>query len=252
MKIIALVTILLINNLWAFEVLREKDIINKQVRFQIERLAESSKEQAEFVQKQREMIEGKGLKLWGIGLFSGTDPFAYGIKLATASRWSHVAVVLIDENKQKYCYESNGSLSQLLKRIRPEVQIHKWEEVVSNYSGQIATRKFRFSDSSRNEPHAIQQFVYKRLGTPYEKDLEDLVLAVFRENKEEKLTSVFCSEEAAHILMEFKYLANDRLDANYIPRDFSQQEFIPLVDCRLGKEKLVKKPGVSKCCFGLQ
>ncbi len=247
MKSFVLLAILISTQLWGHDI--PSDIPSSEVSsIYSEQSNYILASKAAFVEQQKEMIEGKKLRLWGIALFSGTDLFSYGIKLVTANEWSHVGMILIDEAGQKYSYESTGSAEEILyQHVLPEVRISLWENVVKEYSGKISMREFQFRDAKRNDPTVIQPYVYNRVGLPYEKKLDELVKAVFRANTKTGVNSVFCSEEVAHFLIFLNYLTKDRLADNYLPKDFSQKEFIPLIDCSLKKEVRVKTLD-NKCC----
>ncbi|AIK95886.1 hypothetical protein [Candidatus Odyssella acanthamoebae] len=245
MKLPLLFVMVISSNLWAQD-LPITEVLPSQAK-QVDYI-QSSKE--EFVAQQKEMIEGKKLKLWGIALFSGTDLFSYGIKIVTESKWSHVGMVLIDEAEQKYSYESTGSAEEILYQgVLPQVQIRLWEDVVKGYEGKISTRQFKFTDAMRNDLSMTQPYVYNRIGLSYEKKLDELLKAVVRANKKAGVNSVFCSEEVAHFLIHLNYLTQERLEDNYLPKDFSQKEFIPLVGCSLNKEVSIKTSDKSNCCI---
>ena len=203
--------------------------------------------QEDFVEKQKTLIEDKQLSLWGVGLFSGTDLFSKAIKAVTMSKTSHVGLILTDQDGIKYSYESTGSAGDVLRGISPQVQIHLWDDVVLNYSGGIDQRQFTFTEPERNDPSVISPYVFSRIGMPYEKNILDLVSAVTRGNTEGTPDSVFCSEETARFLMNLSYLSPDRIADNYLPRDFTSKEYVPLVGCSLGKQTTVKKEK-SSCC----
>jgi hypothetical protein len=245
MKLSLLLAGLISSNLWAHDV-----PINEVFSFPSDHGDYIQKSKEEFVAQQREMIEGKKLKLWGIALFSGSDLFSYGIKIVTESKWSHVGMVLVDEVGQKYSYESTGSAEEILYQgVLPEVQIHLWEDVVKGYEGKISIRQFKFTNVTQNDPAVIQSYVYNRIGLSYEKKLDELLKAIVRGNKKAGVKSVFCSEEVAHFLIHLNYLTQERLDNNYLPKDFSQKEFIPLIGCSLNKEVNVKPLASSRGCI---
>ncbi len=204
--------------------------------------------QEDFVAKQKELIADKQLSLWGVGLFSGTDLFSTAIKAITMSKTSHVGMILTDQNGTKYSYESTGSAGDVLQGITPQVQIHLWDDVVQNYGGGIDQRQFTFIEPERNDPNVISPYVYERIGMPYEKSIVDLVSSIVRGNSVGTPDSVFCSEETARLLMHLKYLSPDRVADNYLPRDFTAKEYIPLQGCSLGKQTRVKK-SKSGCCI---
>lgn len=250
MKISVLASILLSTNLLYASDIQVSDNLSAARAIQTEQSMNLGNAQEDFIQQQRDLIEGKQLSLWGIGLFSGRDPFSQAIKLLTVSKWSHSSAILTDEDGQKYCYESNGSPQQILQGILPQVQIHKWEDIANNYPGKIAMREFKFIDESKNDPAIISPYIFNRLGTPYEKSIEDLLRAVWRADSGGKLDSVFCSEEVAYLLMELGYLSrDDRAEDNYLPKDFSQKEFVPFIGCKLGKEISVATSGNNNCCI---
>ncbi len=208
----------------------------------------TGRSQDNFVAQQKELISGKLLSLWGVGLFSGTDIFSSAIKVITSSDVSHVGLILADEDGTKYSYESTGSASDILvKHVLPQVQIHLWDDVVNNYSGKIWQRQFTFTEPEKNDPAVISPYVLGRIGMPYEKSIVDLISAVTRGNTEGTPDSVFCSEETARFLLTLKYLDSERLPDNYLPKDFSSKEFVPLVGCSLGKQTQVKM-SKSNCC----
>jgi hypothetical protein len=202
----------------------------------------------DFIDRQKELITDKQLSLWGVGLFSGTDVFSTAIKAVTMSKTSHVGMILVDQNGTKYSYESTGSAGDVLQGITPQVQIHLWDDVVHNYGGRIDQRQFIFTEPERNDSSVISPYVYGRIGMPYEKDIVNLVSSIIRGNSKGTPNSVFCSEETARLLMHLKYLSPDRVADNYLPRDFTSKEYIPLQGCSLGEQTRVKK-GKRKWCI---
>lgn len=199
------------------------------------------------VDKQLDLIKDRQLTVWGIALLSGTDPFSLGIRTLTASKWSHVGLILADEKDEQYCFESTGSATEILfERMLPQVQIHKWIDVVNSYSGSVAMRRFTFEEDRAPNHLAVTKFVTRFLGVSYEKNLSELLNAVKRQNKSDDLTSIFCSELSAECLIELNYLPKNRPANNYLPRDFAETEFLPLINATLGQEILIKNP--KSCC----
>lgn len=77
------------------------------------------------------------LNLIGVALFKGKEYISKFIRKFTKSKYSHVALLLCDVNKQKddqdgwYIYSANGSASQILtSHMLPHVQLEKWSEVM--------------------------------------------------------------------------------------------------------------------------
>lgn len=207
--------------------------------------------QSEFEKVERELIKGKNFQLWGIGLFAGNDPFSFIIREATSSDWSHCALILKDQFDQKYCFESTGSLEGILDGVKPQVQIHKWEDTVKSYNGDISTRQFIFDDNTQISTDMLNHYVSSRIATPYEKDLTSLIKALKRENNSEDVSSMFCSELVADCLGTLGCLdKKGRLSDNFMPKDFSQKENIFLVGMKFDKEvPVVKKKRLCGCCI---
>ncbi|WP_032113823.1 hypothetical protein [Candidatus Paracaedibacter symbiosus] len=205
----------------------------------------------EFLEEEKQLIEGRPLNLWGIALFSANDWVGTFIRTATDSDWSHCGLILKDEKDQSlYGFESTGAASDIVKGVWPQVQIHLWQEVVDGYNGKVAQRQFIFNDKSPSS-EAVIKYVNDNLGKSYEKSAQALIDAIDRNNKKENLTSLFCSEMVAACLIQLGYLnSSDRLAANYLPRDFSSKEFLPWInDAALGKEAIIKKtPTKCGCC----
>ena len=158
------------------------------------------------------------LYIYGILLFSGTDPVSELIKTVTSSRYSHCALALRDDTTGKeYCFESTGSFHQLVwQQIRPQVQISSLASAVDTYSGRVVLRKLRHVTKTD-----VTAYVRNLIGTPYERNLGELASALTRSNANVNDTSLFCSELVAKTLMDNGYLPRTRLANNYMPKDFS-------------------------------
>lgn len=207
-----------------------------------------------FLQSELLAIKDKSFNIWGVGLFSGGDPFSKSIQVMTGSKWSHVAAILTDQSGNKYCFESTGSATQVLKRIRPQVQISLWTDTVTNYSGSVASRQFAFAPTAQPRSETVTDFVHKYLGAVYEENVTTLFKSLARANTTENSQSLFCSELTALMLQEFGYLSADTPDArlaeNYLPRDFSSKEFLSFnLGATLSAEFLEKEEQSScGCC----
>ncbi len=182
------------------------------------------------------------LVIWGVALFSGTDPVSETIKSITGSEYSHVGLVLEETNSgQRYIFESTGSFDQLVwEHITPRVQVNRFESTVPCYSGSVSLRELR---SPKKED--VKEYVQALVGTPYEKNAGELLRCLARDNLKEDPTSLFCSELVAKVLKDFGYLDGPRLANNYMPKDFSEKEYI---HCDLGPEVVSKQNKKRKCC----
>lgn len=184
------------------------------------------------------------LYIFGILLFSGTDPVSELIKTVTASEYSHCALALRDDvSNKEYCFESTGSFHQIVwQNIRPQVQMHSLRSVVETYSGKVVIRKLR--NAHRID---ITNYIKPLIGVPYEKNIQELINALSRENTSENPTSLFCSELVAKTLIDNGYISSPRLANNYMPKDFSQRENnLPQIGLR--PEKILRRD--SNSCLG--
>lgn len=183
------------------------------------------------------------LYIYGILLFSGTDPVSELIKTVTASEYSHCALALRDsETGKEYCFESTGSFHQLVwQLVRPQVQRHSLRSVIEDYEGKVVIRKLR-----NIRQVDVTDYVRGLIGVPYEKNMGELVNALRRDNIKEDPTSLFCSELVAKTLIDNGYIrASDRLPNNYMPKDFSAKE--NNVRLALRPERVLKSDSVC-CC----
>jgi len=179
------------------------------------------------------------LYIYGILLFSGDDPVSELIKAVTASQYSHCALALRDDNDKRYCFESTGSFHQLVwQHIRPQVQISSLDSTVGSYSGKVVLRELK-----GNRRVDVADYVRNLIGTPYEKNMDELINALRRGNRAPNDTSLFCSELVAKTLIDHGYLPPTRHANNYMPKDFSAAENIGLA---LGREKVLRND--ATCC----
>jgi len=180
----------------------------------------------------QETGEEKKYNLVGVALFSGTDPFSYGIKVVTGSKVSHVGVILADADDENtwYCFESTGSASEVLQGKYPHVRTTLWDKVVTEYDGKISYRLLVFEDQDRTEAKRVTKFVEDYDHKSYTKNPFRLLMALFRANTESRskiLKTAFCSELTAKMLMDMGIL--DRgIAGNYIPKDFTSSKNVPL------------------------
>jgi hypothetical protein len=79
-----------------------------------------------------------------------------------------------------------------------------------------------------NTPDIMSSILLENLGEPYERNPLTLFKAVIRGNSIEDLSSVFCSELVALVLKQTGYLVSEKLDANYLPKDFTCEPGVTL------------------------
>lgn len=203
-----------------------------------------------FMQDELKLIKDRPLNLWGVGLFSSSDPVGAAIRTLTASNWSHCSLILVDENDQsRYCFQSTGAATQIFNGVLPQVQISRWDDAVDGYIGSVSERQLIFQGKQPNSTDVVQ-YVMKYLGTSYQRDMPVLFNAIRSENtdKDTTLDGLFCSELAAHMLITLDYLDGKKKVAdNYLPRNFASTDILPWINgASLAKEKVDKKP--SGCC----
>ncbi|MBX9976813.1 MAG: hypothetical protein K2X98_00990 [Alphaproteobacteria bacterium] len=198
-----------------------------------------------FLRLEKSLIDDvDDLQFWGIGLFKSHDIFGNGICRLTASKWSHIGVILKSKAHQtKYIFESTGNPSDILKGIKPQVQIHPWDEQVSAYNGNVATRKFRFQQNKPDSTN-VKDYVLKNLGKPYEKDIWRLLKSLQEDNLVEDNTSMFCSELVGEMTLALKMRSDANVSENFVPRHFgdpiSQPHFAGLYGGMFDPIKVVK------------
>lgn len=204
----------------------------------------------EFISSEKKLIEGRQLNLWGVGLFSSPDLVGTTIRRLTKSSWSHVGLILQDEiDSTLFSFEATGSATQILDAVLPQVQINKWEDIVKNYNGTIAYRQFKFSEQTPKHEDVLK-YVNVNLGKPYEKNLSSLIKAVYGENEQSDVSSVFCSEMAADCLITLGYLDKQfQLADNYVPHHFCDKVILPWTNgASLGTQVIAKGKISRSCC----
>lgn len=210
----------------------------------------------EIPEKEKAIMNDRRFFLRGIALFAMNEPVSKTIQQLTGSQWSHVGMLVSDTKGDFFCVESKGAAGDILfKKEMPRVQIAEWREVVDGYKGYVGTRMFNFLNGVPEMTNIIQKY----LGTPYENNLDTLVNAVSRANssllstgkksQECRINSLFCSEFVAVSLMEAGVLAGQqqRSQDNYMPKDFSDKEFLVFNGASLSKEKIIKQE-YFPCC----
>lgn len=156
----------------------------------------------------------------GVVLFSGRDPVSHLIRALTSSRWSHVALLLLDESSTLWCFEATGSTDEILRcQHLPCVKLTKWSHVLAEYPGRVAVRLVK-----HHPLRDVSAFVDSKIGVLYEQHLGSLVRALARANVEDGSDSFFCSELVAATLQHAGCLASAPMLAdNYLPRDFAPE-----------------------------
>lgn len=184
----------------------------------------------------------------GVLLFCGRDPVSRLVQALTVSRYSHVGLWLEGADRRQYCFESTGSLSDVVLHSTPPcVQLNLLPDVVSSYCGLVRSRVIRSP-----ERVDVSDFVYSKVGTSYETHLSSLVRALARTNTTDGSDSYFCSELVAAALHAGRCLdAAARSADNYLPRDFARasQNLKLCAGVTLARERTVRS-APRFCCSG--
>lgn len=181
----------------------------------------------------------------GVVLFSGTDPLSKLIRKLTRSRWSHVGLLLQDEQLALWCFEATGSAQDVLLRGRlPCVQLNKWSTVLAGYAGRVAVRWL-----VQHPLREVSAFVDARVGLPYEQHVHSLLKALDRRNECDGSDSFFCSELVAATLQNAGCLSSEGMRAdNYLPRDFApESQRLDLEPGVVLAQPVVYKRGANSC-----
>lgn len=178
-------------------------------------------------------------------LFSGNTLFSKAIKLVTRSHWSHIGMVLKDDDGLLYCFESDN---EPIKDI-PEIGVRKvpLKYKIETYDGEIAVRRLRPPEWRQTMLREEMKLICNTFGNiHYEEHFLELIKSVydgpFGKNKED-LSSVFCSELIASIYRRCSLLDFDIPSNEYTPADFSGRilnlKYSTLADIEYIKSKIL-------------
>lgn len=186
-------------------------------------------------------------------LFSGKGGLSAGIKWATGSPWSHIAMVYsISEHDMVLLWEATTPTNVAdvnTGEPRDGVQMVPLSDRLRKYNGDFAFRLLDL-DVTGEMLTALQRFRSEVKARPYEKDKIELVKAAydgpFGKNQED-LSSLFCSEliaEAYQRMGLLPFAPNDKPSNEYVPGDFSSEAGLTLLKGELSKEILLGLPEV--------
>ncbi len=202
---------------------------------------------ANYLQHQLDMINGISLTLKGVLVFESNTPLSIGIKLATLSRYSHTAFLLVDQKEpwKEYCFESTQSYDSRFPGIIAQVQIRPLETVLDGYAGHVWERDFMSIDGKPLNPD-ITHLVKQYLGKPFRTNVMEICKLFARRNTATDNEHFFCIELLATVLQNLGYLPSEPLASNYIPCDFSQKyENLKLLKAKFGPEVEITIPHSS-------
>ena len=185
------------------------------------------------------------LKTGDIVLFSGRCRVARTIQVLTLCKWSHVGMIIIDENYDTpLVYESthNDRVPGLdLGEKTKGVQIVKLTDRLEGYKGDMAIMRLmdnNFNDCSLTRLDSMRK---NFKGKPFEKNIKQAFMSMFKWYRLEKdITSLFCSELTAQAYIELGVLPLMPASNNYTPADFAKGR-VNLLNGKLSKPFIVKK-----------
>lgn len=188
------------------------------------------------------------LETGDIILFSGPGVLSAGIKLGSLCKWSHVGMLVrVKDPDIALIYQATPSTAVkdfFLKKENPGVQINVLSHVIDTYPGDISFRKLSVA-RTHSLLNGLSSFRKEIQGRPFEESKWEIILAAydgpFGSNKEEDLSSLFCSELIAEAYQAMGLLQKNedggKLSNEFTPRDFSDKGKLELLmNASLGEE----------------
>lgn len=177
------------------------------------------------------MLDLSMVQSYDLILFSGEGLISSIIQFGSGSKWSHVALALVDQfdSGEKFCYESTtlSTLPDITTGAKVKgVQLVILRERIESYEGDVALRRLygpRFNWQKDKSKSFIKDFA----GRPYETNQIELICAAldtfaFQQNQPDA-SSVFCSEMNVLLMRYLKIMVeNKKKPANeFTPGDLA-------------------------------
>jgi hypothetical protein len=143
-----------------------------------------------------------------------------------------------------FCLESTGAAGQVFKGLLPRVQITPLKQVLEDYVGDVCVRTLRVPLTLSSLEHLI----IDQLGVSYEKNPFQLLKSTRDGNKEDDISSWFCSELVAYIYRDRGIIPQGVKANNVIPKEFSVRSEIDYLHEYAGREQWLKLYVKSSCC----
>jgi hypothetical protein len=192
-----------------------------------------------------ETIRSK-LQSGDIVLFSGKGGLSTGIKWFTASRWSHLGMVVRPVDFDVVLLWEASPITDIKDiqsgKIHKGVRLVALSERIQTYEGEVA---IRLLDVER-EPKMLEALNTLRRelkSRPFEKNVIELLKSAWDGPLGQNiadLSSLFCSELVAEAYQQMELLSRHKPSNEYTPRDFSEEGRLKLRKGRLGREQTVK------------
>lgn len=183
------------------------------------------------------MLNLEDVSSYDLILFSGSGLISKIIQLGSGSKWSHVALALVDkESGAKMCYESTtlSDLPDITTGLAIKgVQLVSLAERIHGYDGDVAHRKL-YGPRTKKQITLAKEFILEFAGRPYEQnqiELMNAALDVFEFQKNQPdASSVFCSEMNVLMLRHLQIMRkSDKKTANeFTPGDLAND----CLECR--------------------
>jgi hypothetical protein len=197
-----------------------------------------------------ETIRSK-LQSGDIVLFSGKGGLSTGIKWFTASRWSHLGMVVRPLDFDVVLLWEASPITDIKDiqsgKIHKGVRLVALSERIQTYEGEVA---IRLLEVQRNPKmlEALNRLRRELKNRPFEKDVIELLKSAWDGplgDNVADLSSLFCSELVAEAYQQMGLLSRRKPSNEYTPRDFSEQGQLKLLKGRLGKERAIRKASLS-------
>ena len=172
------------------------------------------------------------LKTGDLLLFSGKGNIPRVIKAVTLNRWSHVGIVIsTPESSEPLLYESthcNKLKCRYTGVHHSGVQLFSFNDRYEMYPGKVAVRQLQGLELNETDYSAIKNTMELLKGKHFEVSKRQLLKAAYdgpMGQNERDLSTVFCSELVAEVLMALAMLdANDGPSNEYVPADFASKK----------------------------
>ena len=168
------------------------------------------------------------LKTGDIVLFSGIERNSRLIKVCTNSKWSHVGLI-IESQKHDFLTMWESSNRKGIEDVeagehREGVRLVSFHDRVNTFQGEISVRKLLGGMLTDENLSSLIEFKNELSGRPYERNKFELIKAsngLALRNKNEDLSSLFCSELVAEAYQRLGLLSEEKPSNGYAPVDFS-------------------------------
>lgn len=180
-------------------------------------------------------------------LFSGKGGLSTGIKWFTASRWSHLGMVVRPLDFDVVLLWEASPITDIKDietgRTHKGVRLVALSERIQSYEGEVSIRLLAV-ERKPEMLEALDKLRAELKKRPFETDVIELLKSAwegpFGKNQSD-LSSLFCSELVAEAYQHMGLLSRRKPSNEYTPRDFSEEGNLKLRKGRLGKELIVKK-----------